>query len=351
MKNVNPFSLEFGVEPHECIERLAEINEIKEDFTSIIPSTHFYAILGPRGCGKSVLLSSIVDSFSSMEGWIAIGLNCKDNMLEQFAAKLYDQAKMQSHFVATEFSFSFSGLTFSIRGKEPVASLSVLLEKMLKTLDRHNQKILLYADDIANNDYVATFAKEFQSLRMKKAPIFFLTTGLYSTFNNLQTSDGLTFLQRARKIYLTPLNYKAIADSYADIFDISFDQAKSLTLLTKGYAFAYQCLGYLLVKEGETSASTNILRKYDYYLSEYVYSKLFLDLTEKERNIAYYLAINGDSDNTKLIEAGLVSDKTISVYKESLSKKGVLDVSTRGMNKLALPRFGEFVKFRMESFD
>ena len=62
-KTINPFSLEFGVEPHEYIERLKEMAEIEEDFLSMIPSTHFCAILGPRGSGKSVLLSSLANRF------------------------------------------------------------------------------------------------------------------------------------------------------------------------------------------------------------------------------------------------------------------------------------------------
>lgn len=67
MKYVNPFTLEFGVQPPEYIDRFIETAEILEDFSSANPSTHMYALLGPRGCGKTVMLNNVAGKISERD--------------------------------------------------------------------------------------------------------------------------------------------------------------------------------------------------------------------------------------------------------------------------------------------
>lgn len=45
-------------------------------------------------------------------------------------------------------------------------------------------------------------------------------TGLYENIYDLQNEKSLTFLYRAPKIILEPLNYTAIKSHYMRIFDI-----------------------------------------------------------------------------------------------------------------------------------
>lgn len=343
---INPFTMEFGVQPPEYIDRFGEMTQIKEDFSSAYPSTHFYAILGPRGSGKTVMLNDIYDGFKNKEGWIAVDLNCGDDLLLQLAASLDDKVRSLHEKWTAEFSFSFSFLSVTLKGKEHVSSLPVLLEKMLEKLDKHNVKVLVTIDDVANNDHVAVFAKQFQSLRGKKMPIFLVMTGLYSVFNYIQGGDGLTFLQRASKVYLGPLNKRAIAKSYQEVLNVPYEKALSLAEATKGYAFAYQCIGFLLVKYGKTELDDFLLSKLDYYLEEGVYSKLFEELTSKEREFLAFVAKEGSSSNQSVIAAGIVNKNTISNMKDQLSRKGLILLTGRGTFELALPRFGELLLTR-----
>ena len=123
----------------------------------------------------------------------------------------------------------------------------------------------------------------------------------------------------------------------------SKSQAKELALQTKGYAFAYQCLGYLLIKEGKTQADEAVLSKLDHYLEEGVYNKLWRQMSAKEKEILSFIAQRGSVSNEDIFEKGLLTPSTISTYKSSLSKKGVVDASRRGYMSLALPRFAEFI--------
>ncbi|MDY6392374.1 MAG: ATP-binding protein [Bacilli bacterium] len=346
MASSNPFSLEFGVQPPEYIDRFEELSEITEDFSSLYPSTHTYALLGPRGCGKTVLLNDIVDHLAHKEGWIAFNLNGKADLLSQLAGALSEKVQRSFPSLQAEFSFSFSFLSLTLKGKEKVPDIHVLLQKMLSALSRHNVNVLVGIDDVSVNDYIAVFVKEFQLLRGMHLPLFLIMTGLYDTFDGLQSQDGLTFLQRTPKKYLGPLSLRLIEASYQTILGVSKQQASELALQTKGYAFAYQCLGYLLIKEGKTQADESVLSKLDHYLEEGVYNKLWHQLSNKEKEILSFIARRGSVSNEDIFAEGLLTPSTISIYKSSLSKKGVVDASKRGYMSLALPRFAEFISSR-----
>lgn len=98
-------------------------------------------------------------------------------------------------------------------------------------------------------------------------------TGLYENIYNLQNDKVLTFLYRAPKLILEPLNYTAIRKQYMDIFSLDIDAAGELASLTKGYPFAFQVLGYLYWENRDKKTLEQILPEYDQYLDEYVYSK------------------------------------------------------------------------------
>ena len=57
--NNNPFSLDFGAEPNLYIARNAERKKIIDTFSSKIPSTHIFLLLGARGTGKTVLMPAV----------------------------------------------------------------------------------------------------------------------------------------------------------------------------------------------------------------------------------------------------------------------------------------------------
>lgn len=85
-------------------------------------------------------------------------------------------------------------------------------------------------------------------------------TGLYENIYNLQNDKVLTFLYRAPKLILEPLNYTAIRKQYMDIFSLDIDAAGELASLTKGYPFAFQVLGYLYWENRDKKTLEQICR-------------------------------------------------------------------------------------------
>ena len=345
----NPFNISFGEEPTELIQRTEEYTEIINNFKSDTSSSKALIISGPRGTGKTVLLSQIKKAFDEYDDWITVDLNPFTNMLENLASKLYDKGKLKKLFLNHEFNFSFHGLSFSISGKDPITNVNTLLEVMLKYLKEKNKKVLILIDDIASNDNVKAFIYSYQSFLRDSYNIFLLMTGLFENISELENSNNLTFLLRTPKIFLKNLNLRAITISYENIFNLNTDEALKLTKLTNGYAYGYQLLGNLLYKNNTNKISKKILSDYDISLEDNVYGKIWSQLSDKDKDLCY--SICESNKVSDILTKTNLNNSTLQVYKKRLEKQGIIDTSTRGKITFVLPRFKEFVEFQKKLLD
>jgi len=346
---INPFTRAFGREPNSLIERQKQVEQIKETFLSPNPITYAYLITGVRGSGKTVLLSTICEDFKKKDDWIVVELNPDRNMLESFGAKLYEKSHLKYKFLQKEISFSFQGLTLSLSGKNPVYDVESLLEKMLSILDKHGKKVLVAIDEVSNNKEVRTFVQSFQILNRQKLPVYLLMTGLYKNIKKLEDYKTTTFLYRAPKIDLDPLDLLKIKNVYRDILNVDNDIATKLARLTKGYAFGYQTLGYL-VFENNNKLDNKVIEKYDEYLKEYVYDKIWSELANVDRQILTLLAESDDGDVETIYKKMNMKKTTFASYRDKLIKNGVIHSIGWGFIEFSLPRFSEYIKTINELF-
>ena len=119
-----------------------------------------------------------------------------------------------------------------------------------------------------------------------------------------------------------------------------------MTELTKGYPFAFQVLGYLYWEYRADKKLEEILPEYDQYLDEYVYSKIWSELSMQDKEILTVISVTGETRVKNIRESLSMNSNLFSVYRERLKRKGVVDTREYGRMSLALPRFDEFVKIR-----
>lgn len=192
------------------------------------------------------------------------------------------------------------------------------------------------------------FAHQFQVYTMENLPIFFLGTGLYENIADLQNEKTLTFLYRAPKIFTTPLDISAMASSYQSVFQIPTHKALKLAQLTKGYAFAFQALGYVYFERQDAQTLDEILPIYDQILRESSYEKLWSELSDMDRLVCKAIADSPD-DLVKTIRQQInISSQKFSVYRNRLKEKGLIDTSRFGKVSFILPRFKEFIILQYE---
>ena len=342
----NPFTLSFGKKPLQYISRLSQTQQILETFQAPVPSNQIFMITGVRGSGKTVMMTNIAHELKADDSWIVIELNPTRDLLQSLAAKIYSLPEMHARFLNARLDFSAFGLGLSVENSAPATDIENVLELMLDQIKESGKRLLITIDEVTCSEYIRIFVSSFQIFLRQEQPIFLLMTGLYENLYDLQNDKSLTFLYRAPKLLLEPLNYTAVRNHYMKIFNIDTESASKMTSLTKGYPFAFQVLGYLYWENRSTKNIDKILPEYDQYLEEYVYSKIWSELSEQDQRIL--LSISPD-DGLKVKELRTrlqMSSELFSVYRDRLRRKGVIDTHEYGKVSFSLPRFSNFVEMR-----
>ncbi len=313
----NPYTRVFGKEPLEIVPRVVQIEEMVDSFTAEIPTQQIYMITGVRGSGKTVLMTEVVKRLQDREDWIVVELNPAKDLLEGLASRLYE-----------------------IQGTTPVTVIEVAIERMLEILKKKGKRVLVAIDEAASTKEMQMFASEFQLIIRKDLPLYLIMTGLYENIDELQNDKILTFLHRAPKIKMNPLNSSGIIMRYKKTFELSDDEAREMAALTMGYSFAFQVLGYFTyVYQGDYHAAIPETRQ---YLEEYVYDKMWSELSRNDRRVVYAIASAKGGKIQDIREKLGMKSNEFSPYKMRLVKKGIVDGGQRGYVSLTLPFFKEF---------
>ena len=222
----------------------------------------------------------------------------------------------------------------------------IIIEHLANVFRKIGTKILISIDEANDTHEFRKFINFYQILIAKKFPIYLLMTALQENINVLINDKAMTFLSRAPKIELEPLSLTNIALNYSEIFNISYEQSVKMAKLTKGYAFAYQVLGYIMFEQNKSEIDNNIIKKFDEYLWKNGYEKFWHDVTEVERKFLIALALsNGSKDD--IINHGF-SESNYSQYRRRLIEKGMINMPSHGKLDFVLPRFKEYVLFMKE---
>ena len=338
----NPYTLSFGKEPTQRISRLFAQHEILDNFAQKEPQQHVYVITGVRGVGKTVFLTEITERISKQDAWITVELNPNRNLLESLVAKLSSENTLAQIFQRAKINLSFFGFGLEVLGAAPITDVEVALEQMLKSIKKQGKHLLITIDEISNTKEMREFVSAFQILIRKELPVYLLVTGLYENIRELQNTKNLTFLYRAPRLDLGPLNQGAIIASYKKTFGLQDEQARHMARLTSGYSFAFQVLGYLTWQAHGDYQS--ILDTYRQYLEEYVYEKVWSELSEKDRFVARGIATTESGKVAEVRKNLHMESNEFNPYRQRLVRKGIVNGDKRGYVYFTLPFFGEFVK-------
>lgn len=337
----NPFTLTFGKSPTLSISRPEQINKIVNAFSEDIINEPLFMITGIRGSGKTVMMTEIAKIMEQKEGWTTIDLNPTTDILESLLSKLYSNPSCNRIITEAKIDLSFWGLGISLSSSTKLTDKETAIIQVLESLKKKKKHILLLIDEAINNDYMRTFASSFQIFIRKELPVCLLMTGLYENIDKLQNEKNLTFLYRAPKITPKPLSRLAMTRMYKESLNISDSDAQKMAELTNGYSFAFQVLGYLTWNQ--KGDYQKILPEYIEYLEDYVYDKLWSELSPKDRHIVLGIAqcqSNRIKDIRELIN---LDTNEFNPYRKRLIKKGIINGEERGFIRFEIPMFKEYV--------
>lgn len=340
--SVNPYSLTFGKEPKQAISRAAQMIDILENFREDMPSQQIYMISGVRGCGKTVFMTEVAKNLKEQENFIIVELNSSGDLLSDFAAALASEDYLARIFQQASINLSFFGIGLEVKGSVPITNVQVAISKMLESIKKHKKKVMVCIDEVTATEQMKIFASAFQIFIRQDLPLYLLMTGLYENINSLQNEKNLTFLYRAPKIELKPLNIRTIALNYKKTFKINEDVATKMAKLTKGYSFAFQVLGYFTWSHnGDYELA---LDEYRQYLEDYVYEKIWYELSGKDKQFLYGVASSRNGKASEIKEILGIANNEYTPYRDRLIKRGILNGNEHGTLMFSLPLFEDYVR-------
>lgn len=338
----NPYTLQFGIEPRQLINRENQAEMIKETLSSEYPSQQTYMITGVRGSGKTVFMGSIFSYFEEKKDWVCVNLSSEQDMLEGLISKLGNKQSLLKQFNASGINLTLFGVSVGVSGSFPLSDKETAIEKMLSDMKSHGQRLLIAIDEITSSENIKAFCSSFQLFVREKLPVFLIMTGLFENIEKLRNESNMTFLYRAERVEMAPLNMITIADNYSRAFSISRDDSLRMSAFTKGYSFAFQVLGYYTwLHKGDFTAARE-----DYYarLSEYSYIKIYSSASVRDQEVMLAMA---ECDSIKIQDIrkllGWDAGK-FSPYRDRLIRRGIAVSRNYGTLEFALPEFGRFVK-------
>ena len=343
----NPFTVIFGMEPQSEIPRKEEYHSVIDDFESPNPVSCAYVIIGVRGCGKTVLMTSIQNALSKKKEWIVIRLNPDLDLFSSAISQLSEHIHLKEEQI-TGANVSIAGFGGGISMRS-LSDNETLLRKMLREAGKQKKRVLIAIDEASNSKNLKTFAHSFQAFIGERLPVFMLMTALPENFSALSNSRNGTFLRRLPRVKLEGLNTLLVEKKYSEIFSISEETAISLSKTVMGYPYAFQLLGYILWDVKKTQVDEQVLTELDAMLYDGAYKAIWDRLTEKEREVTCAIAHSDSMAVKEIREALSMESNQFSPYRENLKENGLINTSDYGKIVFTLPRFREFV-LRMEKY-
>ena len=338
----NPYTMIFGKEPSQTITRLLQTDEITEQFLSDPPSQQICMITGVRGSGKTVLLTEIAKKIGAEKNWIVTECNSSRNLLTGLASGLYHDHRLTAFFKSAKINLSFFGIGVEISRSEPITDIEIAVRRMMETVRDKKKKVLVTLDEASNTKQMREFASAFQILIRQDLPLYLLMTGLYENIDVLQNHKALTFLHRAPKVHLKPLNIGSMAANYRKVLSVSEEDALQMARLTRGYPFAFQVLGYYTFEHG--GQYKEALPQCIQYLEEYAYDKIWSELSRLDKRVLEGLSASKTRSVTELRKSLGMSPNQFGTYRTRLLKRGLVNGDEYGYLSLSLPFFESYIE-------
>ena len=137
-----------------------------------------------------------------------------------------------------------------------------------------------------------------------------------------------------------PLSFTGMVDKYVRTLKIAEDTATMLAKATKGYAFAFQAVGYYAWEFPDDLRQ--VLQEAKAYLFEFAYQKIWSGLSAKDREAVCAIHQSKTGEIAAVREILGWTSNQFNPYRDRLLKSGVISAPQKGLVELALPWFGDF---------
>ena len=355
----NPFTPAFGSEPLFFIGRERIIDNILGGLENGPGDPNRASILvGPRGSGKTVLLTKIAFEASQI-GWIPVNVTAAPGMLD----KIVEQIEFNGRDILPEkgkkhlteiHAFGVGLRTEKIEIDKP--SWRVQVTRYIEFFAQYDIGILITIDEIDSKiEELVNLVADFQHFVREKREIALLMAGLPGKTLQMFQDDRISFIRRAFQYKLTALSRadvktvirKTVESSERSIENGALETASEYT---KGFPFLVQLVGYNIWRQSpniKNISQDDVIHGIE--SSEEHMENMILDTTVSElskNDLDFLIAMLPDknesniSDITKRLGC---SANHASQYRLRLIKQGVIEEYGRGKVQFVIPLLKEYL--------
>ena len=264
MKLVNPFKPTAGAEPPVLIGRDKVIADFSDGLDEGVGSpARLMRITGPRGSGKTVLLTELGD-LARDRGWEVIDETAGSDLPMRIEHALRRRGAHPD--ASADLDLGIVKAHVGMPGAEPSSTLRDALSRAATTYAGKHAGILVTIDEIqdADEDDVREIAAAVQHLIREKRNIAFVFAGITTGVMDLINGQALTFLRRAKAEELAAIPLDEVSDAFRETIrrsglDISAGALSAATNATAGYAYLIQLVGYHIWRVAKAHAESSLV--------------------------------------------------------------------------------------------
>lgn len=355
---MNPFRPTFGASPHHWAGR----RQILDDFAAGLgggPGDPHRSLVigGARGIGKTVLLTELED-LAITQGWVVLRATGREDTVDTLVHSTIPAKINELDPPATR---TLTGIGIAGLGRiesditdhtEPVPTLGLRLRELLALLDTG---VLITIDEVqdADPETLSRLAVTYQDLVRDEANVALIMAGLTPGIGRLLDLPGTTFLRRARRYELGPLQDEDVArvlqQTASDAGKPFVDVAPAVDIAS-GYPYLVQLVGYLAFNRAAdtiTVADVEAVREEcvetmgtqvhhpslkDVPAAQLAYLRAMADLGEETVSTSDVAEELGKAPNATTDTRGKLVDR------------GLIEVAGWGKVRFALPYLADFLR-------
>lgn len=356
--SVNPFKPTAGAEPPV----LAGRKRVIDDFTDGLmegPGApgRLMRISGPRGSGKTVLLTELGD-IARDKGWVVVDETAGEGLVDRIIERLVRQLPEANASMEIDLGFikAHAGVSSGAGG----AGIRAVLEEAAGRIGKKG--VLVTVDEVQDADKgeMAAISQAVQHLIREKENVAFVFAGLTMGVADFINGEAMTFLRRAKAEQLKSIPDDDVAAAFEKTFGeskmpIAGEALSTAVAATGGYAYMVQLVGYNVWKVarrhfGESPAVTmeDVREGAEMAMVDYNEAVIEPALSRLSKRAMSYLVemsrSDGPSSTGRVAKSLGVSAQSLSSVRASLIAKQVIEpTEVRGYVDFSIPWMREYV--------
>lgn len=358
------FQPAFGNRPRNMVGRSSYIDRFKEALkTNPGSRERTVLILGQRGYGKTVMLLEIAD-IAKKQGYIVASPTITGTgMLDRILEKIVEEGKSyikKNKVKITGGNLNVlgfgAGVQMSGSNEEP-HSFAYRLTELSRQLTKNGLGILILIDEVqASHEELKQLIIAYQEIIGEGGNIAIVMAGLPGAVSSTLNDNVLTFLNRARKIDLGPLNIRDVYAYYKNAFKemnlkISDELCREAADYTEGSPYMMQLIGHNIIiysgnealcdKSTLDSALTDSKEDYINDIGKTTINAL------SDKDVEFLIAMIPDDDSSNISDIAQrmgVTSAYAQLYKRRLLEAGVIEQVGRGKVKYSVAYLKEYLE-------